>query len=156
MPRITPIHWRKFLKILESQGLSLRKFKLTNGALFSKLSYEETEVRFEAVFKNIKQTVVKPFELTDGTFINVVTLSPEDLILEKILAYRKRKKVRDFYDIHFLLKFVTDRKKIEKDVSEFIGTFEKPVDEKELRVLIISGAIPTFQDLLKGVESWAK
>jgi predicted nucleotidyltransferase component of viral defense system len=145
----------EFFNKLKSLGFSIRKFKLTNNTLFSKLSYENVEIRFEASFKNIK-SIAKPFELTDGTFMNVLTLSAEDLILEKILAYKKRKKVRDIYDIAFLLKFVQDRNKIEKNLKEFIKTFQKPLDEKELSALIISGAVPNIEAMLEEITSWAK
>jgi predicted nucleotidyltransferase component of viral defense system len=140
---------------LKALGFLIRKFKLTNNTLFSKLSYENVEIRFEATFKDIK-SIVKPFELTDGTFMNVLTLSAEDLILEKILAYRKRKKVRDVYDINFLLKFVNNRKKIEKKLKEFLKTFEKPVDEKELSALIISGVAPSTKTILEEIASWVR
>ena len=136
-------------------GFLIKKFKLTNNTLFSKLSYENVEIRFEAVFKDIKP-VVKPFELTDGTFMNVLTLSAEDLILEKIFAYKKRKKVRDVYDISFLLKFVNNRKKIEKKLKEFVKTFKKPVDEEELSALIISGVAPNTKTILEEIASWVR
>jgi len=88
--------------------------------------------------------------------MNVLTLSAEDLILEKILAYRKRKKVRDVYDINFLLKFVNNREKIEKKLKEFLKTFEKPVDEKELSALIISGVAPSTKTILEEIASWVR
>jgi predicted nucleotidyltransferase component of viral defense system len=144
-----------FFDNLKALGFLMRKFKLTNNTLFSKLSYENVEIRFEAAFKDIK-CIVKPFELTDGTFMNVLTLSAEDLILEKILAYRKRKKVRDVYDINFLLKFVNNREKIEKKLKEFLKTFEKPVDEKELSALIISGVAPSTKTILEEITSWVR
>jgi predicted nucleotidyltransferase component of viral defense system len=144
-----------FFDNLKALGFLIGKFKLTNNTLFSKLSYENVEIRFEAAFKDIKP-IVKPFELTDGTFMNVLTLSAEDLILEKIFAYRKRKKVRDVYDISFLLKFVNNRKKIEKKLKEFLETFEKPVDEKELSALIISGVAPSTKTILEEIASWVR
>jgi predicted nucleotidyltransferase component of viral defense system len=140
---------------LKSLGFIIKKFKLTNNKLFSKLLYENVEVRFEASFKNIR-SVVKTFELVDGNFINVLTLSAEDLIIEKINAYKKRKKVRDFYDINFLLKFVENREKILKKLKEFIKNFEKPVDEKELPTIIISGVVPDTKTILEGIRAWVK
>jgi len=144
-----------FFDSLKPLGFIIKKFKLTNNTLFSKLLYENVEVRFEASFKNIR-SVVKPFELVDGNFINVLTLSPEDLIIEKINAYKKRKKVRDVYDINFLLKFVENREKILKKINEFIKNFEKPVDEKELPTIIISGVVPDTKTILKGIIAWVK
>jgi predicted nucleotidyltransferase component of viral defense system len=144
-----------FFDSLKSLGFATKKFKLTNNTLFSKLLYENVEVRFEASFKNIR-SVVKPFELIDGNFINVLTISAEDLIIEKINAYKKRKKVRDVYDINFLLKFVENREKILKKLKEFIKNFEKPVDEKELSTIIISGVVPDTKTILEGIIEWVK
>jgi predicted nucleotidyltransferase component of viral defense system len=78
------------------------------------------------------------------------------LIIEKVNAYKKRKKVRDVYDINFLLKFVENREKILKKLKEFIKNFEKPVDEKELPTIIISGVVPDTKTILEGIRAWVK
>jgi predicted nucleotidyltransferase component of viral defense system len=113
-----------FFDCLKPQGLFLKKFKLTKNTLFSKISYGDTDIRVEAIFKKIKQPFIKPYELLDETFINVLTLTPEELILERMLAYKKRKKIRDIYDIYFLLKFVTDKKKIKDDLKYTFGIMD--------------------------------
>jgi predicted nucleotidyltransferase component of viral defense system len=113
-------------------------------------------VRLEAVFKDVKNFVSKDFELSNGTFILVYTLSPEDMIKEKINAYQKRKKVRDLYDIYFLLNFVEDKKKVKEDLTKFLSSFKKPVDEKDLEALIISGTAPTVEYMLRVIEKWVK
>lgn len=144
-----------FFEQLKDSGLKLTKFKLTNDAFFSKLNYGETEIRFEAVFKEVK-SVLKAFELTDGNSINVLTLSAEDFILEKILAYKKRKMVRDLYDIYFLLNFVSDREKVNKKLKDFVENIEKPLDEKNLPALIISGVSPRVDEMIKVIKIWVK
>jgi predicted nucleotidyltransferase component of viral defense system len=144
-----------FFEQLKASGLELIKFKLTNTTLFSKLIYGEVEIRLEAVFKEVK-SVLKSFELTDGNSINVLTLSAEDFILEKILAYKKRKMVRDLYDIYFLLSFVSDKEKINKKLKDFIENIEKPLDEKNLPVLIISGVSPKVDEMIKVIKAWVK
>jgi predicted nucleotidyltransferase component of viral defense system len=144
-----------FFEQLKDSGLKLTKFKLTNDALFSKLIYGEAEIRLEAVFKEV-ESVLKSFELTDGNSINVLTLSAEDFILEKILAYKKRKMVRDLYDIYFLLNFVSDREKINNKLKDFVESIEKPLDEKNLPALIISGVSPKVDEMIKVVKAWVK
>jgi predicted nucleotidyltransferase component of viral defense system len=144
-----------FFEQLKASGLQLIKFKLTNDTLFSKLNYGEVEIRLEAVFKEV-ESVLKAFELTDGNSINVLTLSAEDFILEKILAYKKRKMVRDLYDIYFLLNFVSDREKINNKLKDFAESIEKPLDEKNLPALIISGVSPKVDEMIKVVKAWVK
>jgi len=144
-----------FFEQLKASGLQLIKFKLTNDTLFSKLNYGEVEIRLEAVFKEV-ESVLKAFELTDGNSINVLTLSAENFILEKILAYKKRKMVRDLYDIYFLLSFVSDKEKINKKLKDFVENIEKPLDEKNLPALIISGVSPKVDEMIKVIKAWVK
>ncbi len=141
---------------LSSKNLATEKFKKTNGTLFAKLSYTGTTVRLEAIFKDIKHSAIKPYEMSDGTSILVNTLSPEDLILEKISAYQARRKVRDLYDIYFLLSLLKERKKVRNALQEFLGKLQSPTDERELQTLIISGAVPTTDALVEEIEKWAR
>jgi predicted nucleotidyltransferase component of viral defense system len=141
---------------LKKRGFIIEKFKKTNNTIFAKFSYLNTSIRLEAVFKKIKNYVTKNFEMNDGTFILVNTLSPEEMILEKISAYKKRKKVRDLYDIFFLLKFVENKEKIKEVLKDFLEKFEKPEDEKELKVLIISGSIPNVESMVEAMRAWVR
>jgi predicted nucleotidyltransferase component of viral defense system len=141
---------------LKKRGFIIEKFKRTNNTIFAKFSYLNTSIRLEAVFKKIKKYVTKNFEMSDGTFILVNTLSPEEMILEKISAYKKRKKVRDLYDIFFLLKFVENKEKIKEVLKDFLEKFEKPEDEKELKVLIISGSIPNVESMVEVMRAWVR
>jgi predicted nucleotidyltransferase component of viral defense system len=94
--------------------------------------------------------------MSDGTFILVNILQPEEMIKEKISAYFKRRKVRDLYDIFFLLKFVEDKEKIKNHLLKFIEDFKKPKDEKELKTLIISGSVPTIKNMLEVIKKWVR
>ncbi len=143
-------------QVFSSKNLAVEKFKKTNGSLFAKLSYTGTAVRLEAIFKDIKHSIIKPYEMSDGTSILVNTLSPEDLILEKISAYQARRKVRDLYDIYFLLSFLEDSKKVRNSLQEFLGKLERPTDERELKALVIAGTVPSTKALLEEIEKWAR
>jgi len=146
----------KFLENLKRKGFTVEKFKKTSNSIFAKFSYLGVIIRCEAVFKTIKNFITKPFEMSDGTSILVNTLQPEEIIKEKISAYFKRKKVRDLYDIFFLLRFVKDKGKIKNDLVKFIKEFKKPIDEKELKILIISGSVPTIDSMLEVIMAWAR
>lgn len=143
----------KFFKDrLEKIGFHTKKFKQTKNSIFSKFSYQGAIIRFEAVFKDIKDFITKSFEMSDGSFIIVNTLSPEKIIKEKISAYNERRKIRDLYDIFFLLNFVENKKSV--NLKDLI--FREPIDKKDLEVLIISGVAPGVDYMVRSIRKWAE
>lgn len=140
---------------MKNLNFKILKRKLTNNALYSKLKYNEVELRFEVLFKEIKKFTTKEYEMADGTKIVVNTLSPTDLIKEKIEAYLKRFKIRDLYDIFFLLDFV-NQKEIGKNIFHFLENFKYPEDEKELKYLIIVGVAPKLEEILEKIKKYGK
>lgn len=146
---------KDFLNSLKSKGFIVNKFKLTDNTVYSKFLYGKVVISFEALFKNVK-FITKPFERHDGTFINVYTLSPEMLVVEKVAAYTKRRKVRDLYDIYFLLNLCEKAEMIKQNLRAFLRDFSKPSDEKELRALIIVGSVPRTEDMVIEVGRWVK
>jgi len=149
-------NFENFLDGMKEKGFTIDKFKQTNNSIFAKFSSLSATVRFEVLFKNVKNFVTKHFEMSDGNFILVNTLSPEDMIKEKISAYLDRKKIRDIYDIFYLLKFVENRSEIRNELKKLVNNFVKPSDEKELKTLIISGSIPNIKKMLEVIKKWAK
>jgi predicted nucleotidyltransferase component of viral defense system len=145
-----------FLDSLKAKGFVTEKFKKTNNSIFAKFSYSGVIVSCEAVFKNVKNFVVKPFEMIDGSSILVNTLLPEQIIEEKVHAYLKRGKIRDLYDIFFLLKFVENKDLVKNMLKLLVKKFKPPKDEKELKVLIISGSVPTAKFMLEELRKWVK
>lgn len=148
--------FKDFLNDLNKKGFIINKFKKTNNSIFAKFSYLGVEIRFEVVFKNIKNFITKSFEMSDGTYILVNTLQPEELIKEKVSTYIKRKKVKDLYDIFYLLKFVENKQLVKNDLKKFVERFTKPLDEKELKTLIIVGSIPNVTEMLEVIKKWVE
>lgn len=72
----------------------------------------------------------------------------------------KRLKIRDLYDVFFLLSYVKDRKKVTNKVTNKINLllkkYKEPEDEQELKNLIIVGAIPTKETILSYIKKWEK
>ena len=120
------------------------------------MRFNDIIVQFEALFKKIKNFILKEYENSDGIFINVYALAPEDLINEKVEAYLKRKKIRDMYDIFFLLNYVSDREKVMSSLKKLIKNFSKPEDEENLKAIIIIGVIPSSKDIIDYITRWAK
>lgn len=145
---------RLFLSSLKGRGFVVNKFREKENSIYSVFSYMGTTVRFEAVFENIK-SVVKPYEMFDGTFINVRTLEPDILLMEKADAYRRRKNIRDLYDVFFLLKHVQRTGKTRKILLDLLENFEGPKDRADLKALIISGAVPEVKNILEEIRIWA-
>ena len=64
---------------------------------------------------------------------------------EKADTYLKRMKIRDLYDIFFLLRHVESRKKWLQSWKLLLDNFKKPIDEKDLKILILEGITPTTE-----------
>lgn len=146
----------RFKTNLAKQGFKVLKFKITNNTLFSKFSFLGRSISFEAIFKNIRKYITKNFELVDGNLINVYTLQPEELILQKVEVFLKRFKIRDLYDIYFLLNSVKNREKIKKPLTKLLENFKYPKDAVELKTLIIVGGVPRVDDMLGVIKKWAR
>ena len=136
-----------FFKNLEKRGFIIEKKKITENSLYSNLKFERVYVRFEALFKKVKY-VLRDYETIDGNFITVSTLTQEELIKEKINAYLNRKKIRDLYDIFFLLRYVQKIAELKKLIKEF----ENPIDEKELKIIIFEGTVPNSKKMLEYIK----
>ncbi len=146
---------KNFLENLEKEGFKILKKKFTQNAFYSKIKRNEAEIRFEVLFKEIKNYTTKEYETIEGLKFVINTISPEELILEKVSAYLKRKFIRDLYDIYFLLNYVS-KEKIKIYLLELLKEFKKPVDEKELKFLIITGVAPKLEEILNKIKKYAE
>ncbi len=142
-----------FFKELEKLGFKLIKKRIKENSLFSKLVFEGTEVRFEAVFKKMKG-IIKEYETIEGILTNVYTFSPEDLIKEKVDTYLFRRNIRDLYDIFFLMRYVREPAEIKGGVLKLLKEFREPVDAVQLKTLILFGAIPTKNEIIEYLKRW--
>jgi predicted nucleotidyltransferase component of viral defense system len=144
-----------FLENLEKEGFKILKKKFTQNAFYSKIKRNDVEIRFEVLFKEIKNYSTKEYETIEGTKFVINTLAPEELILEKTYAYLKRKLSRDLYDIYFLLDYAS-KEKIKNYLLKLLKNFKKPVDEKELKFLIITGVAPKLEEILNKIKKYAE
>ncbi len=138
---------------LEERGLTVPKFKKTDNLIFCKVSNGGVEIRIEINHSARKAgAIVRPYEKTDGSFMDVLTLSPEDLVLEKIGAYSGRRFIRDIYDIYHLSNYLKNEIKIGPKVVEFLGSLKLPVDEENLKAIVYSGKIPSFEQIVEALK----
>ncbi len=146
----------KFEAMLNSRGLQLSRYKRTSSTIFSKVSNGAVEIRFEASFRKPKRIEARPFERADGTFMNVFTLPPEELLLEKAKAYSSRRLARDIYDVCLLTALLPPGKKVSENPLSLIEKAGRPSDEKTLKVIVFSGAVPSFEQMLASLRRGLK
>ncbi|MBI2499534.1 nucleotidyl transferase AbiEii/AbiGii toxin family protein [Candidatus Woesearchaeota archaeon] len=136
---------------LKKLGFIIEKKKIEENILHSSLKLDGTIVKFEAFFKEIKGEL-KEYKKIDGNIITIYTLIPEELIREKINAYQNRRKIRDLYDIFFLLRYTKNKGEVSDELKKFIKNFRSPTDEKEIHSLIIEGIVPDVEGMLNYIE----
>ena len=102
-----------FFELLIQKGLIIERKKISENSIFSTLKYNRTIVRFEAIFKKINGSL-RDYETAEGNFLIVYALTEEELIIEKANTYLSRRKIRDLYDVFFLLRDIKDYSKIGK------------------------------------------
>lgn len=96
------------------------------------------------------------FWLTDGTSMVVKTLSPEDLLRQKVDAFIDRRKARDLYDIYYLLDFC-ERERIMDPLGRLLSLLESPPDDFDgLRELVLVGRTPDFDAIRFKVRTHAE
>lgn len=144
----------RLFELLEKRGLEVLKRRMGENALYSTLKLGEAEMRLEAVFRKVRG-ILGEYETCGGDLLTVYTLSPEDLLEEKVEAYLTRRKIRDLYDVFYLLRLVEKSEKNRERISRLLRNFKSPTDERELKVVILFGAVPSVGEMLEYLRRWA-
>jgi len=142
-------------------GCSILKQKKTANMFFLKFALSfpshprEIIISLEILSAKPKETkavtLYSPYP--DVPPIEVVILSPEEMLANKVSAVHKRNRARDVHDIYLLLKFGTkiNMRSIRRKVPNFsLKTFEKRILEKQaewesLEPLIVA-KLPTLRE----------
>jgi len=135
---------------LASRGLELVKYKAAPNVIFAKISNGTATVKLEVTRRKPPERVLKSYVRTDGGSMDIYTLSPEELMKEKMAAYLGRRYIRDIYDIYHLSGH-TERRDIE-GIRDFLANIPAPVDEKNLRALIYTGIAPSFREIVDALR----
>lgn len=146
----------KFISSAKRIGIDVTKFR-EKGVTFIHVRKNNTEIKIEP--RNAeKSSLLLPYERVDGSMINILVLSPEDLILEKIGAYNDRRAYKDLYDITILLNSVKDPSRIKKALSEFSKNIPTPDENtqshSEFRAVVYAGAVPTYPKMAEFIKRW--
>lgn len=138
--------------LLSRKGLVIEKKKIGENSLYSQLRLGNVSVRFEALFKKVDGQL-REYETIEGNQITISTLTPEEFIGEKVQAYLKRRKIRDLYDVFFLIRKIENQERINKDLIALIHNYKEPIDEPDLKILIIEGLVPSSEKMFEYLRS---
>jgi predicted nucleotidyltransferase component of viral defense system len=113
----------------------------------------EAEIKLE-MGKNMDgiRPVERNYEKVNGTYISILTLTPEDFIIEKVQTYKSRKYVRDLYDIYHLSASIPQTSQCAKVICSFLKAIQKPVDENALKSIVYAGAAPSFDGMVDAIR----
>lgn len=145
-----------FRQAMEKAEIEVSKYR-EKGMTFIHVRKGDTEIKIEP--NNVeKHAILAPYEKIDGTKTNILVLSPEDLILEKIETYSDRGGYKDLYDITVLINLVKEPGKVKGPLDKFVREIRKP-DEKfqtyaEFRTLIYAGVAPSFENMVGLIKRW--
>lgn len=152
---------RRFRRGLAAKGMEELKFKASENTVFGKFSFSGASVSFEGALRGPPSVrVTTPYELLGGGYMLVFALPPEALVVEKAAAYTARRKVRDLYDVFFLLSKVEDRRRRRREVARSLASLvsgsRQPVDEAQLKATVLAGAVPSASEMIEGIRRWVK
>lgn len=140
----------------QRKGLPEQKLRETPNSVLAKFGSGPSAVRFEATFRRAGGAVVRRYEMLDGSFAAVRTLSAGSLLEEKALAYLGRRKVRDLYDVFYLVQVAEDAAGALEPVRRLVRSFRAPADGGNLRATVITGSVPTVAEMREEIELWAR
>jgi predicted nucleotidyltransferase component of viral defense system len=142
---------KQFEKRVLSQGLKMEKIKDTGNVIFSSVSNGKTIVKLEVNHTRKVDGSITSYELVDGTGIEILSLTPDQLINEKIDAYTDRRYIRDLYDIHHLVKSGSILDSTKTRLRFFLQNIQHPVDESILKSIVYIGLAPTFDHMINEI-----
>ena len=156
----------------------LSEFLKKSGFLMKEKGYESsTDTMHFLVESNTKMKIDINFKYKNGTRVDytkvddskivVLSLSPSELLNEKIIAYNdklnsaekfKHPEAHDLYDIYYLISLIgkadeTTVKNLRSLVDQINGN--PPPDMGSLGHLILAGLPPTFEMMINRIKMWS-
>ena len=135
---------------LKKIGFEVKRKKISETSVYSELVLDRAVVRLEATFQKITG-VLCDYELSDGNRMIIYSLTPESFLIEKCITYLKRFKIRDLWDIFFLLKLVENPEAI-KELGILLKEYTKPVDEEDLQTIVLEGVVPSADEMMEYIR----
>lgn len=140
----------KLFQNLKKAGFKVNKKKISENSIYSELGVDRISVRLEATFQKIPG-VICDYETSDGNIMSVYSLTCRQFLAEKASAYLKRFKIRDLWDVFFLLRNIEDCSDI-KELGLLIKNYKKPVDEADLKTILLEGIVPSADEMMEYIK----
>lgn len=146
----------KIITKLSTAGFQINQVKIRKGrkTLFYYSLYHDTNIVLE-INTSSRKGMLASYINIDNSKTSVFTLTPEDMIAEKIKAYNSRRLVKDLYDIYILSQSSTKTEIVKKEIKQLLSNIQKPVDYNSLKDLVYAGVIPTFEQIKDYLQRWA-
>ena len=144
----------KLIENLVEYGFNVKNSKLRGGArsiYYYSVSDNKASITLEFAQKKVMNRVIATYIKTDGSGIDIFSLSPESLIKEKVAAYLSRMAIKDLYDI-FVLAHISEVNKTKYDIHKLISNIRYPADEKTLSQFIYDGPIPDYKLMINYIK----
>lgn len=138
-------------RVIEKKGFEIKKRKISERSVYARLQLQRTMVRLEATFQE-KKGVLLDYECIDGRIMTVYGLTREELCKEKAATYLKRRKIRDLWDVFFILRLLPDLEPVKDDLKRLIDGYQRPIDEEDLKAVIIEGIAPSAEEMLNYIR----
>lgn len=148
-----PKDFKKIEEIFENLkkiGFDIKKKKISETGVYSELEINRIAVRLEATFQKV-QSILCDYEMSDGNYISIYSLAIEGFLTEKAKTYLKRLKVRDLWDVFFLLKNIENSRDI-PEIAVLIKNYKKPIDEEDLKVILLEGLVPSAEEMIQYIR----
>ncbi len=145
----------KFRRGAAAKGARELKFRRTGSTLYAKFELGGGTVSFEGELREPPGREVRGYETLSGGSVMVSVLPPDELLAEKAAAYADRRKVRDLYDV-LSLTGVAEGEDARRAARSLLDGYAPPVDPRELRALVLAGAVPTPEEMVEALERWAR
>ena len=139
---------KEFHESVISHGLSVPRIEDTGNVIFSTIRNNDATIRVEINHVSDVTGNLMKYELTDGSNVEVLSLTADQFINEKILAYTDRRYIRDIYDIYHISTNFQLQDLTRQNLMEFLSNLPQPVDEPVLRTLVYTGLAPTFENMI--------
>jgi predicted nucleotidyltransferase component of viral defense system len=142
----------EFQQSVLSHGLSVLSIKDTENIICSSIKNNNAMVR---VGVNHVSTVAgnqMAYELSDGSHVEVLSLTADQFINEKMLVYNDRRYIRDIYDIYHISTNYQLQASTRINLMEFLSNLPSPIDEPVLRALVYTGLAPTFENMMREIK----
>jgi predicted nucleotidyltransferase component of viral defense system len=159
--------YRAVSKFLQENGFAVKEkgYSKTNDTMHFVVELAGTKMKIDINFK-YKKGIHADYSKIDGSRMVVLSLSPEELLNEKITAYNdkldneggfKHPEAHDLYDMWYLTSLIkkADSKTV-KRLRELIARIENkpPADISSLDHMIITGLPPSFGFMVKRLKEW--